>query len=198
MRSLLSVFAIIALLAVVAGCKGPQPEPVESAGSPGAAETGLPEDAVTEPTTAPSEAAPETETKTEESASDTEGSVPKLEGEEGKETVKTDSGLEYIVLAEGTGEKPTKGQTVEAHYTGWLTDGTKFDSSKDRDEPFSFAVGQGEVIPAWDEALLDMKVGERRKLIVPPDLGYGEMGTPGGPIPPNATLIFEVELLGSK
>ena len=196
MRSLLSAFAVIALLAVVAGCKGPQPEPAESAGSPGAVETESQDYSAAEPTAAESEAAPETET--EEPASDTEGSVPKLEGEEGKETVKTDSGLEYIVLAEGSGEKPTKGQTVEAHYTGWLTDGTKFDSSKDRGEPFSFAVGQGEVIPAWDEALLDMKVGERRKLIVPADLGYGEMGTPGGPIPPNATLIFEVELLGSK
>ena len=117
-----------------------------------------------------------------------------VEGEEGKEVVKSASGLEYVVLAEGTGEKPTKGARISAHYTGWLTDGTKFDSSKDRGQPFQFAVGTGQVIKGWDEALLDMQVGERRKLTLPPHLGYGSRGA-GAVIPPNATLIFEVELV---
>lgn len=123
---------------------------------------------------------------------------PKVEGEEGKETKTTPSGLKYIVLDEGTGEKPKKGQTVIAEYTGWLTDGTKFDSSKDHPEAFSFPVGTGGVIPAWDEAMLEMKVGERRKLIVPPELGYGSRGAGGGVIPPDATLIFEVKLVKIK
>ena len=120
---------------------------------------------------------------------------PVLEGEEGKDIQTTSSGLQYIVLEEGDGPKPKKGQTIAAEYTGWLTDGTKFDSSKDHPGAFSFAVGVGMVIKGWDEALLDMRVGERRKLIIPPELGYGRAGTPGGPIPPNATLVFEVRLL---
>lgn len=114
------------------------------------------------------------------------------------ETVTTASGLQYTILAEGTGGKPRRGQTVETHYTGWLTDGTLFDSSRERDEPFSFTVGQGEVIAGFDEALLDMRVGERRRIILPPELGYGEAGIPSGPIPPNATLVFEVELLAIR
>ncbi len=113
-------------------------------------------------------------------------------------TITTPSGLQYVVLKPGTGPKPEPGQTVTAHYTGWLTNGTKFDSSVDRKQPFSFTVGRRQVIAAWDEALLDMQVGEKRKLTIPPALGYGARGTPGGPIPPNATLIFEVELLGIR
>lgn len=122
---------------------------------------------------------------------------PKLEGEDNKPVVKTKSGLQYIVLEAGKGDKPKQGDTIVAEYTGWLTDGTKFDSSKDHPDEFSFAVGTGQVIPGWDEALSDMKVGERRKLIVPPDLGYGDRGA-GGVIPPNATLIFEVKLVKIK
>lgn len=140
----------------------------------------------------PEPAAPAAEAAKEEPAKE-ESVGPKVEGEEGKETKTTDSGLKYIVLEEGTGEKPKQGDTVVAEYTGWLTDGTKFDSSKDHPEAFSFPVGTGQVIPAWDEALLDMKVGERRKLIVPPDLAYGSRGV--GPIPPNSTLVFEVKLV---
>jgi peptidylprolyl isomerase len=99
----------------------------------------------------------------------------------------------------GTGASPKPNQTVVVHYTGWLeSDGKKFDSSKDRGEPFQFAIGQGQVIKGWDEGVMSMKVGGKRKLIIPPALGYSEQGTPGGPIPPNATLLFEVELLDLK
>lgn len=117
-----------------------------------------------------------------------------LPGEEGKPVKTTPTGMKYVVLEEGTGEKPKKGDLVTAEYTGWLADGTQFDTSRERGEGFQFAVGEGQVIPGWDEALLDMKVGERRKLTIPPELAYGPQGTPGGPIPPNATLTFEVKL----
>jgi peptidylprolyl isomerase len=106
----------------------------------------------------------------------------------------TESGLKYYDLVEGTGETPQAGQTVVVHYTGWLEDGTKFDSSVDRGQPFSFILGMGNVIPGWDEGVATMKVGGKRQLVVPPELGYGEQGA-GATIPPNATLIFEVELL---
>jgi peptidylprolyl isomerase len=109
------------------------------------------------------------------------------------ETVTTDSGLQYIVIEEGTGGSPKLGQTVVVHYTGWLeSDGTKFDSSVDRGAPSSFMLGQ--VIEGWNEGLSVMKVGGKHRLIIPPELGYGERGA-GTTIPPNATLIFDVELL---
>jgi FKBP-type peptidyl-prolyl cis-trans isomerase FkpA len=97
-------------------------------------------------------------------------------------------------LVSGTGASPKKGQTVSVHYTGWLMDGTKFDSSKDRNDPFSFALGTGQVIAGWDEGVAEMKVGDKVKLTIPPEKAYGPNGYPGA-IPPNATLVFEVELL---
>lgn len=104
------------------------------------------------------------------------------------------SGLKYVDQKEGTGTEAKSGKKVTVHYTGWLKDGTKFDSSKDRGDPFVFPLGAGRVIKGWDEGVAGMKVGGKRKLIIPPDLGYGARGA-GGVIPPNATLTFEVELL---
>jgi AbrB family looped-hinge helix DNA binding protein len=107
---------------------------------------------------------------------------------------KTASGLQYTDVVVGTGRTPKPGQSVVVHYTGWLLDGTKFDSSRDRNQPFTFVLGQGQVIKGWDEGLATMKVGGRRTLIIPPSLAYGANGA-GNVIPPNATLKFDVELL---
>jgi len=109
-------------------------------------------------------------------------------------TQTTPSGLIIEELTVGDGLIAAAGQSVSVHYTGWLTDGTQFDSSKDRDEPFEFPLGARHVIAGWDEGVQGMKVGGRRKLTIPPDLGYGARGA-GRVIPPNATLVFEVELL---
>jgi FKBP-type peptidyl-prolyl cis-trans isomerase len=110
---------------------------------------------------------------------------------------KTQSGLQYQDVTVGNGAQAGQGQTAVVHYTGWLTDGTKFDSSRDRGTPFSFPIGAGQVIAGWDEGVAGMKVGGRRKLVIPANLGYGEMGAPPV-IPPGATLVFDVELLDLK
>ena len=111
--------------------------------------------------------------------------------------VTTPSGLKYVDQVVGTGEAAVAGQNVSVHYTGWLENGKKFDSSVDRGQPFSFPLGAGRVIKGWDEGVQGMKVGGKRKLTIPSDLGYGSRGA-GGVIPPNATLIFDVELLGVR
>ncbi len=109
--------------------------------------------------------------------------------------VTTSSGLRYTDLLVGNGPLAEDGMRVAVHYTGWLTDGTKFDSSLDRGQPFTFQLGAGQVIRGWDEGVRGMRVGGKRKLVIPPELGYGERGA-GGVIPPNATLVFDVEFVG--
>jgi peptidylprolyl isomerase len=119
-----------------------------------------------------------------------------------QQPVTTASGLKIIDAKVGTGAVPKAGQTAVVHYTGWLYEngakGKKFDSSVDRGQPFEFPLGQGRVIKGWDEGVASMKVGGTRTLIIPASLGYGERGAGGGVIPPNATLIFDVQLLGVK
>jgi FKBP-type peptidyl-prolyl cis-trans isomerase len=110
--------------------------------------------------------------------------------------IKTPSGLIFLITKKGTGAKATAGDTVSVHYTGTLTDGTKFDSSHDRDEPISFPLGQGRVIKGWDEGIAMMHVGDQAILVIPPSIGYGPRGQ--GPIPPDSTLIFVVELVNTS
>ena len=129
------------------------------------------------------------------------GVVALSESANAQEPVTTSTGLKYIDTKPGTGAAPKTGQTCVMHYTGWLYEngkkGAKFDSSVDRGQPFEFPIGTGRVIKGWDEGVATMKVGGKRTLIIPPELGYGARGA-GGVIPPNATLIFDVELLGVK
>jgi peptidylprolyl isomerase len=110
----------------------------------------------------------------------------------------TPSGIKVEILQEGNGPVPKKGQTVVVHYTGTLMSGRKFDSSRDRNEPFSFPLGAGQVIRGWDEGIALLKVGSHARLTIPPELGYGAQGAGGGVIPPNAILVFDVELIGVK
>jgi len=114
----------------------------------------------------------------------------------GGQEVTMPNGLKYLDLVVGSGAVAETGKSVSVHYTGWLTDNTKVDSSVDRGQPYAFILGAGEVIRGWDEGVKGMRVGGKRKLTIPPDLGYGANPRPGGPIPPNATLVFDVELLG--
>lgn len=125
------------------------------------------------------------------------GIMAASEMESNAQEVKMPSGLKYVDRVVGTGDEAVAGKTVNVHYTGWLENGKKFDSSVDRGQPFSFPLGAGRVIKGWDEGVQGMKVGGKRKLTIPSDLGYGSRGA-GGVIPPNATLIFDVELLGVR
>ena len=116
---------------------------------------------------------------------------------EDEQIIQTATGLGYVEIVEGTGARPKPGDSVSVHYTGWLKSGEKFDSSHDRGQPLEFSIGRGRVIKGWDEGVASMKVGGKRTLIIPPQLGYGARGA-GGVIPPNATLMFDVELLAVK
>ncbi|MBX9721918.1 MAG: FKBP-type peptidyl-prolyl cis-trans isomerase [Candidatus Obscuribacterales bacterium] len=113
----------------------------------------------------------------------------------GQKVVKTPTGLQYYDIEAGKGPSPSVGSTVIVHYTGWLLNKKKFDSSVDRGEPFSFQLGRGMVIKGWDEGVASMKVGGKRRLVIPGNLAYGAAGAAGGAIPPNATLVFDVQLL---
>src|SRR6266851_114714 len=133
-------------------------------------------------------------------SADEKGKTGEKEKKSESKMQKSSSGLQYEDVKVGTGASPKTGQTCVMHYTGWLWEnsakGKKFDSSVDRGQPFEFPLGQGRVIKGWDEGVATMKVGGKRTLLIPPTLGYGARGTGGGVIPPNATLLFEVELLG--
>lgn len=130
--------------------------------------------------------------------SDLSSISPVAESEEVLQNIETDmEELEIKDLVVGTGPEAVSGKIISVHYTGTLTDGTKFDSSVDRNEPFEFTLGAGQVIQGWDQGFNGMKVGGKRKLVIPASLGYGAQGA-GGVIPPNATLVFEVELLGIR
>lgn len=142
------------------------------------------------PTTAPAAQAPTPAVQLGQATDGNAPGIPELRGE----IVQTGSGLRYIDQRPGDGAAASRGQGVSVHYTGWLTDGRKFDSSVDRGQPITFNIGTGAVIQGWDEGVGSMRVGGRRRLIIPPDLGYGAGGSPPS-IPPNATLIFDVELV---
>ena len=176
-------YLFIVVLLTLAACGGgaelteEAAEPAVEAAAPTPTEEPTPVPATEEPTT---EATEENQTTNEFAEED---------------VLTTESGLKYVMIEEGSGETPESGSMVQVHYTGALEDGTKFDSSYDRGEPIQFQLGVGQVIPGWDEGIGLLKVGGKAKLIIPPELAYGEQGA-GGVIPPNATLLFDVELLG--
>jgi len=175
-RVVLAVAMLAALMAATSGCTAPAaPQSSTAASTTEASTTAQP---VAEPTpTADAQPNPAT----------TPPPAP---------AQPADQKLKIKDIKKGKGDVAKAGMTVSVHYTGWLTNGTKFDSSVDRGQPFSFALGAGQVIAGWDQGVAGMKVGGVRELIIPPSLGYGAQGTPGGPIPPDATLKFRVELLG--
>ena len=179
---LIKLFAMAALLALLSWGATSCAPAEEAEEAPPAEEATTEDDAGTE--------TPEAEGETEAEESESEAGMEAGSGGE----ITTESGLKYIDLAPGSGDAAKTGSTVTVHYTGWLEDGTKFDSSLDAGEPFTLTLGEGRVIAGWEEGLLGMKAGGKRKLIIPGHLGYGERGYPGV-IPPNSMLIFEVEVL---
>lgn len=190
----------LVLLAIAMVACGPAQDPEDEAATATARAEGVSAEEATQAPTESSEVETESEqapVQEESGSSDTspEGDFDVFAGlgEDAFET--TESGLQYAILEEGDGgERPEEGQVVSVHYTGWLEDGSSFDSSIERGEPFSFPLGQQMVIAGWDEGIALLGVGDKARLIIPGDLAYGEAGRPG--IPPNATLIFDVELMG--
>jgi peptidylprolyl isomerase len=178
------VFSFILMGLLLAGCNSFQQPGSEA-----------PAAAAPTPTAVTAESATTEEAAAEVTAPTAEANAAEKPADE--DVITTVSGLKYVVVQEGTGETPKTGDLVKVHYTGTLEDGTKFDSSVDRGEPIEFVLGRGQVIPGWDEGIALMKVGGKAKLIIPPDLAYGEQGA-GGVIPPNATLNFEVELVAAE
>lgn len=186
------IFIIAGMLLITAilltGCSG---KSKESAKEPKQSGTSTSKKAKTVESSSPQEA------EQQESAATQEEEQPKTSAPEQAAPAEEVTELKTEDIVVGKGQVAQKGNTVSVHYTGWLTDGKKFDSSVDRGQPFEFALGQGQVIPGWDQGVAGMKVGGKRKLTIPPALGYGAQGA-GGVIPPNATLVFEVELLAVK
>jgi peptidylprolyl isomerase len=184
-------FLYVLVLAIVPACAGAA---TEAPAEPEVEATSVPPTAaaaVEEPEDAPAEAE-----QIEEEAGAAEETIDITEVlEQYEDANSTDSGLYYIIEEEGTGDAPQTGDLVQVHYTGTLADGTKFDSSLDRGEPFQFPLGMQRVIPGWDEGIALLNVGGKATLIIPPELAYGQQGA-GGVIPPNATLVFDVELVG--
>jgi peptidylprolyl isomerase len=189
----LKYFLFILLIAALSGCAGAAP-PQEATGAEPEQETAAEEGAPQEAEAASTEEAASQEAETA-SSTETETTTTEIAGDE--EMLTTASGLQYTIVEEGTGEAAEAGDMVQVHYTGTLEDGTKFDSSHDRGQPFEFVLGRGQVIPGWDEGIALLKEGGKARLVIPPELGYGERGA-GGVIPPNATLIFDVELVSTE
>lgn len=192
--SVKNLLLVIFMLGLVA-CGGVAPE-TDTATEEAVSEAVATEEAVSETvateepsaTSEPEQEAAETVEPEAEAENETEIMIE-------EDAVITESGLQYVIIKEGTGDSPKPGSIVAVHYTGTFTDGTKFDSSLDRGQPIEFPLGVGQVIPGWDEGIALLKEGGKAKFIIPPDLAYGEQGAGGGAIPPNATLIFEVELV---
>ncbi|MEA2639574.1 MAG: hypothetical protein QOF51_968 [Chloroflexota bacterium] len=193
------IFCALTTIALLAACAGPSGDnsgfrrtPVTgAAATPGNA---LPTPALNNPANAPQGAA--TLAPVQGTGPEATGNAPGLPPVENP-VQQTPSGLRFVDIVVNSNKGLSTGQTVTVNYTGWLTDGTKFDSSVDRNQPFTFTLGTGGVIKAWDEGVAQMRIGEKRRLIVPPQLGYGARGSPPV-IPPNATLIFDVEVLSAQ
>ena len=189
---------VILMVAALSACgAAATPEPTATAVEPAA------ESVVEEPAEAAAEDEPAVEDAATESpveeptATEASSETESMEAEPDmidEDLTTTASGLQYVIIEEGSGEAPQAGDIVEVHYSGTLTDGTEFDSSYERGEPIRFPLGLGQVIPGWDEGIGLLNVGSKAKLVIPPELAYGEAGA-GGVIPPNATLVFEVELV---